>query len=412
MEIWLQLADAPSYSVSDLGRFKNNITGQVLIQKIDKYGYPCITYTDALGNKRFRTIHRIVAETFIPFADFKLQVNHKDGNKLNNSLSNLEWVTVSENIIHSYENRLNTNTTHLTLIDLRTGKETFFRSLKDLSRKLGIYSSTLSPLILNSHRNHILGRYAIRLKDEAFLDDRSNTVNFGKKVFIYDELSDICYEYPSVMLAAYKTGLRCLSEITRSGKGYIRMLGYQAMHDTRFLTPVINLDREQTLEAREKYLLTPYNPRPDYYVVYDYYSKEEKKFQKLDEVVNYLNGLNTFENKIAKSTISYALHAGSSTNRTGIVRGYGVKDSNCVIDWTQYDEEVLISGRLGLAAPNAVYRVFENGKSEILIGHKALCERIGYRYDRPWPTFSLVRESRFFNLPNLRVERLNKPIPE
>lgn len=52
-------------------------------------------------------IHRLVASAFIPNDQDKEQVNHKDGNKSNNNVSNLEWVTQSENQIHAYVNGLN-----------------------------------------------------------------------------------------------------------------------------------------------------------------------------------------------------------------------------------------------------------------------------------------------------------------
>jgi len=55
---------------------------------------------------RSPTIHRLVAETFIPNPYNKACVNHKDGNKLNNCLSNLEWVTYSENTLHAYKTGL------------------------------------------------------------------------------------------------------------------------------------------------------------------------------------------------------------------------------------------------------------------------------------------------------------------
>ena len=73
-------------------RFNNN----------DK-GYPCIGIV-VDGKPKYKSVHRIMAETFIPNPDNKPCVNHKDRNRENFSLDNLEWVTYSENIIHSIKN--------------------------------------------------------------------------------------------------------------------------------------------------------------------------------------------------------------------------------------------------------------------------------------------------------------------
>lgn len=59
--------------------------------------------------QKIHKIHRLLAEHFIPNPDNKPCINHKDGNKLNNKLDNLEWCTISENTKHAYANKLERN---------------------------------------------------------------------------------------------------------------------------------------------------------------------------------------------------------------------------------------------------------------------------------------------------------------
>lgn len=105
------------YMISCFGRIKcleymrwNGMGYQTIPEFIKKFhlsddGYPVFRCNIKDGRKSTKKIHRIVCELFIPLPDKKgkLQVNHIDGIKLNNSMWNLEWVTHSENIKHAYK---------------------------------------------------------------------------------------------------------------------------------------------------------------------------------------------------------------------------------------------------------------------------------------------------------------------
>src|SRR5271157_53474 len=65
-------------------------------------GYLYTTISNGRASKKTVYIHRLVAEFFVPNTFNKPEVNHKDGNRLNNYYTNLEWVTRSENALHAY----------------------------------------------------------------------------------------------------------------------------------------------------------------------------------------------------------------------------------------------------------------------------------------------------------------------
>ena len=88
------------YFASPSGNIYNR-HGDLMVGAIDHCGY-----RHAILNRKNHNVHRIIAKTFIPNPDNLPCVNHKDGNKLNNSVDNLEWCTHSENIIHAYQTGL------------------------------------------------------------------------------------------------------------------------------------------------------------------------------------------------------------------------------------------------------------------------------------------------------------------
>ena len=88
---------------------KRTIKGGILKQKIDSRGYPTVTlYNGGKHNFKHHRVHRLIMEHYRPVESMiLLDVNHKDGNKINNAIDNLEWASRSQNIQHAHDTGLN-----------------------------------------------------------------------------------------------------------------------------------------------------------------------------------------------------------------------------------------------------------------------------------------------------------------
>lgn len=108
-EIWKDILDYEDlYQVSNLGQIQSKLNLKVLKPAIDRYGYTKVGLTKNGKTKSFK-VHRLVAIAFLPNPDNKEQVNHKDHNKLNNNVENLEWVSHRENMIHHFSKQKKTS---------------------------------------------------------------------------------------------------------------------------------------------------------------------------------------------------------------------------------------------------------------------------------------------------------------
>lgn len=100
MENWKVIEEASNYEISDCGNVRNKTTKRILKGRITKNGYLQVSLKiDNIQKFQNRYIHRLVAIHWLEKKDY-LEVNHKDGNKLNNNMNNLEWVTPAENQEH------------------------------------------------------------------------------------------------------------------------------------------------------------------------------------------------------------------------------------------------------------------------------------------------------------------------
>ena len=96
-----------NYYVTDDGKIWSERTNKYLNIQLDKNGYAKVRLRSTDGKTHRYSVHRLILENFKPVIGMeKLQVNHKDGNKLNNNLNNLEWTTCKENIQHAIDNDL------------------------------------------------------------------------------------------------------------------------------------------------------------------------------------------------------------------------------------------------------------------------------------------------------------------
>ena len=153
-EIWKQVIlenddiSDKVYFVSNLGRFKNS-SGIIMDNyKINDNGYIRVY----IYNKTY-ALHRLIALSFIENIEKKEQVNHIDGNKLNNSAENLEWVTNIENQIHKFKIGLGNNFTRKIIqYDLAMNKIKDFNSIVEASKELNIGKSNIRGVLINSRK--------------------------------------------------------------------------------------------------------------------------------------------------------------------------------------------------------------------------------------------------------------------
>lgn len=163
------------YQVSNYGRVRSFITcnahpnaPRILAQNVRQRGY---VYCHV--GERHRSVHRLVAEAFIPNPDGLPQVNHIDGNKRNNRADNLEWVSSQENTIHAVKTGLKrmsdlTEATKKSVAMLNADGLVIrvFESAHEAARETGIHQSQISSCC--NKRPHCLsaGGFVWRFCDE------------------------------------------------------------------------------------------------------------------------------------------------------------------------------------------------------------------------------------------------------
>ena len=162
-ETWKRFKNT-NYSISDLGNVYSDYSGVFLKPFKNNNGYLQVDLFHDTVKQRV-PVHRMVAIAFIPNPENKEFVNHIDGNKQNNCVTNLEWVTPSENSNHAVEIGLSPRgedktTAKLTEKDVLEIQDAFEAGFKDfeLAAKYGVTSGVISSIRLGKTWTHVSGR--------------------------------------------------------------------------------------------------------------------------------------------------------------------------------------------------------------------------------------------------------------
>lgn len=140
--MWKQIEGKPNYEVSDDGQVRNKKTGRILKPSTRKDGYCQVM----LGRKTVPLyIHRLVAIAFIPNPENLPQVDHIDGVKSNNMVSNLRWSNASLNALaFGYHDRIRNKQKPIRATNVLTGETLNFESRNETAAHFGCSKVTIS----------------------------------------------------------------------------------------------------------------------------------------------------------------------------------------------------------------------------------------------------------------------------
>ncbi len=326
-EVWQQIDEFPNYHISTFGNIKNVVTNKVLKPSV-KSGYYSVCLINEIGRKSMK-IHRIVAKAFLSNPENKLEVNHKDKNKLNNHVENLEWTTRSENMKHCFMNmKVVTNKNKpLNRIDNNTNEIIqSYNSIEDAA--LWVFENGYTKNIHNG-RNSI-GNCLCGLSNSSYgfkwklietknLDDeiwkKVPICDFNEKNYYVSNLGRFMNSYGRIM-ENYKVNDNGYIRVYVNNKTYLlhRLIAFTFLDNSDNKTQVNHIDGNKTNNKVENL---------------EWVTNKENQIHKFKTGLgnNYKRNIAqyTLENiliKDHKSIISAANHVNTSkSNISGVLRG-------------------------------------------------------------------------------------------
>jgi hypothetical protein len=241
-ETWKQLDNFENYEISSLGNVKNKKTNYLLKPTL-KSGYLCLSLVNDQGKRKSLKVHRLVAMCFLPNEENKQTVNHKDHDKLNNKLENLEWATIVEQNNHKRKCKKEVqeliSSRPVWRLDIKSNKKLqFFKTIKFASE--WVFENKLTSV------NNFNGGNNLKTKICAVARGKRRTA-FGYK-WEYDSVDEIRFldeewrDIPCELIhqvQGYKISNygRVKNHKGRISEGHVHASGYKwiAIHPKQYL---------------------------------------------------------------------------------------------------------------------------------------------------------------------------------
>jgi len=163
-EEWKDIKDYENYEVSDQGRVRNKKTGRILKPWKCTSGYLEV-YLASNGKHEVKLIHRLVAQSFLSNPNNYPQVNHRDEDKTNNTVDNLEWCTSQYNANYGSRNKKVSESRSIPILqlDLKGNFISEYESGVEAERITGIYRQNISRCCSGKYKS--AGGYLWKYKD-------------------------------------------------------------------------------------------------------------------------------------------------------------------------------------------------------------------------------------------------------